>query len=158
VTLGLGIIIGHEKLMNCKQGGKIGEVYNKPSFYMAYASLDRHKDFISLLSLSNIGVNIEPELVLAQKKQAPSQPSIPEQHCTQNGLGCTNGYGLPTAMNDDLGMNGPGKRRRGQLEYLCPEAAEEDCGWGVSECPTKVSVVFWRESIKGLYEYPESGG
>lgn len=114
---------------------------------MAHANMDYHMDFISLLSLSNIGV-LEPQLVLAQKKQAALAPeALQGLSCTpgwdghgstSNGCCLSNGSNGLTNGNGFEKLNGV-KRRRGQLECVSVEE-----GWGLPqveedpECPTKV--------------------
>lgn len=111
---------------------------------MAHASMDYQMDFISLLSLSNIGV-IEPELAWAQEHAAA--PAALSSTCTAagfqdgtSGREPVNGYQLPiNGLNTNCnGLDRSIKRRRGQLEAEAERATnlvENGEDW---TCPTKV--------------------
>ena len=97
-------------------------------------------DFFSLLSLANVS---EPELELAQKKQAALPPEVLQQ--LSSAPSCTNGYHLQVTSKRSNGLviNGGfvkmnGKRRRDQQlsagGWQGLDEMEDDLG-----CPTKVS-------------------
>lgn len=95
---------------------------------MAHASIDYHMDFISLLSLSNIGV-VEPEILIAKKQhQSVVEP--------QANFGC-NGITHPQPSSHGTlhlvnGMNGlergpkRGRENGGELEALEQDQLYED--------------------------------
>ena len=78
---------------------------------MAHARIDYHMDFISLLSLSNIGV-VDPEVMMIKKQQPQvasehsQEPCGGQEHhrCELNGLPVENIRGVKREREGGLGL------------------------------------------------------
>ena len=110
---------------------------------MAHANVDYHMDFISLLSLSSIGV-VEPEVSMAKKRQQTVSPAggVQAPNPSSNGGLLDSPQCFPHFKNGDslhsLNMNGLERGVKRVRETVAP-----DLCLGQEQSATKVLAMYY---------------